>query len=281
VLLLAIAGVATALSGGVARAAGDDPTGVPPTPKGEIHDDAPEAIVVESPGGPTHEIHHGGPGRHGRWTCHYYLVGGIDGSDAPGPRFDLGPVNPRAGDPVDLHCVNDDGLIVYDEIFVFDPAEPLARLDLPARAADEARRLLAIAAPTVRLSPPATVPQLVGVQTWLWIDDPWVPQQASATLDGVTATVTATPTTVTWALDDGTSVACDGPGTRYDDSRPAAEQSTDCSLVFGRAGRSVLHATVRYATSWTATTGDGEALEPVTRTTDVPVDVVEAQALIR
>ncbi len=40
-------------------------------------------------------------------------------------------------------------------------------------------------------------------------------------------------------------------------------------------------ATVTYATGWTATTGDGEPLDELTRATTVAVTVVEAQALIR
>ena len=253
----------------------------PPKPDGHIVNHSPEAIVVSSPGGPTYEIHHHGPSRHGRWECHYFLVGGIPGSDAPTPLFRQGPITPKPTDPVFLDCFDESGLTAYQEIFVFDPAAPLGQLDVPARAAEEARKLLVIAPPTVRLSPPSGAAQLVGVSTWLWVADPWAPIHASATLGGVTATVTATPRSVTWDAGDGTTVTCHGPGTPYDTARSPATQHSDCTITFQRRGARSLSATVTYDTGWTATTGDAEPLDAVTRSTAVPIDVVEAQALIR
>ena len=253
----------------------------PPTPGGQILNNSPEAIVVSSPGGPTYEIHHHGHDRHGRWDCHYYLVGGVPGSDAPTPLFSQGPINPMPKDPVFLNCVDENGSQAYQQIFVFDPANPLAGLDVPARAADEARKLLVIAPPAIRLSPPVGSSQLVGVPTWLWIDDPWTPIQASATLDGVTATVTAVPQSITWDLGDGTSITCEGPGTPYDTTRSPADQRSDCTFTFQRRGPRTVTATVTYVTGWTATTGDAEPLDAITRAAAVPVAVVEAQALIR
>ncbi len=207
------------MSSGRAFAAGDDPTQTVPTPRGEIVNNTPEAIVVSSPGGPTQEIHHRGPNRHGRWECHYYLVGGDDRGFEPTPLISQGPIDPVPHTPVALRCLDENGATAYLQIFVFDPAEPLGLLDVAGRAADEALKDLLIAAPALRLSPPVGATQLVGVPTWLWVDDPWTPRQASATLDGVTATVTATPTSVIWDLGEGDTVTCPGPGTAV---RPGA-----------------------------------------------------------
>lgn len=259
----------------------DPDSNPPPKPGGTIVNQTPEAIVVTSPSGPTYEVHHHGKNRHGRWECHYFLVGGDDGGFEPTPLFSQGPITPAPQDPVALQCVDENGDQAFLQIFVFDPANPLGPLDVPARAADEAIKLLVIDPPTVRLSPPVGVPQLVGVPTWLWVDDPWVPRQASAMLGGVTATVTATPMSVTWDLGDGSTVTCPGPGTAYDPSRSPGDQHSDCASTFQRRGSHAVTATVTYATGWTATTGEAEPLDEITRATTVAVDVIEAQALIR
>ena len=237
--------------------------------------------MVTSPGGPTYEVHHHGPNRHGRWDCHYYLVGGDDGGFAPTPLISQGPITPVPKDPVFLRCLDESGIQAFQEFFVFDPANPLGPLDVPARSADEAIKLLLIDPPALRLSPPVGTAQLVGVPTWLWVADTWVPRQASATLGGVTATVTAVPRSIAWDLGDGTVVTCDGPGTPYDPARSPADQHSDCTFTFQRRGPRSVTATVTYETGWTATTGEAEPLDDITRATTVDVAVIEAQALIR
>ena len=163
---------------------------------------------------------------------------------------------------------------------MFDPADPVPGIDDPAQAAANAERLLPLLPPAIGLSPPIGARQLVGVPTWLWVAGPWRPLRASATLGGVTSTVTATPTTATWTLDDGSSVTCHGPGTPYDPRRPAEAQHSDCTHLFEVAGHFNLTATVTYRVTWTSSTGDAGGLGPVTRASTVPVVVDQAQALI-
>ena len=110
--------------------------------------------------------------------------------------------------------------------------------------------------------------------------DPWQPLQASATLDTVTSTVVATPTSLTFTLDDGTSFSCDGPGTPYDPTRDPADQQSDLHPHLRASRPVVVTATVTYTTTWTATTGAGGDLDDLTRTTTIPITVEEAQALI-
>jgi hypothetical protein len=105
----------------------------------------------------------------------------------------------------------------------------------------------------------------------------------------VTATVFATPVEVTWDPGDGSDpVTCTGPG-RGSAPEPGGEDAT-CAVVYahrstagsaGADGTWPLTATVTWAVRWEATTGTGGVLEPVTRTTTVPVRVVEAQAVLR
>jgi hypothetical protein len=250
-----------------------------PTPGGTVVNGTPEAIVVVGPTGVLHEIDHPGAGRSGTWTCHYYpTTAEVQPTDI---EIDATtPIVPKAGQVVGLECWDDSGALAHSAIFVFDPADPVPGIDDPAQAAANAVKQLRLAAPTIGLSPPVGSVQLVGVATWLWIADPWRPAHASATLEGVTSTVTATPVSVTWQRGDGTTVICAGPGTPYDPDRPADDQHSDCSTLFEVAGSYALTATVTYRTSWVATTGDTGALAAVSRTSTVPVVVDEAQALI-
>jgi hypothetical protein len=267
---LATTAVAQAENGG-----GDN--GPPPAPSGTVHEGSPEAIVVSGPGG-SHEIHRSGGNRHGQWTCHYYAVFGT--TEPFGADVLAGPVTPQAGQPIYLECRDETGGTPVSEVLIFDPADPMAGLDAPERAADQARKLLPLSPPAIELSPPVGVAQLVGVPTWLWLGDAWHPLQASATLDGVTSTVTARPTSVSWLLGDGTTVRCDGPGTPYDTNRSPDGQQTTCSHTFEQRGQFAVTATVSYETTWAASTGDGGALDPVARSATVAVTVDEAQALI-
>ena len=122
--------------------------------------------------------------------------------------------------------------------------------------------------------------QLVGVPTWLWVTD-WATRQATATLDGVTATVTATPLRSTWsAHPSGTDVTCDGPGTAYDPARAPDAQTSTCTMLFETAGTEQLTVTVTYAITWSASTGERGELDPLTRLGARGVVVDQAQALI-
>ncbi len=235
------------------------------------------AIVVEGPTGPLRTIRHPGPGRLGQWTCHYEAGGGTGvGSTAAGTV----PISPARGQLVDLSCADDTGALVYDRTFVFDPADPLPGLDDPAQAAAQALSTLDLPAPTLSTSPPLDSSQLVGVPTWLWLSD-WTTRRATATLDGVTATVTATPLRTTWTADpSGAHETCEGPGSPYDASRPPDAQTSACTMLFETAGTEQLTATVTYAISWSASTGDGGPLDPLTRTATRAVVVDQAQALI-
>ena len=72
-----------------------------------------------------------------------------------------------------------------------------------------------------------------------------------------------------------------------DPSRPASGQSSDCTHTFSQSSRRAasgtytVTATVTYDVRWEATTGVGAPLEPITRTTSLPIRVEEAQAVIQ
>jgi hypothetical protein len=135
--------------------------------------------------------------------------------------------------------------------------------------------------PRPRTAPPPTAKQLVGVRTWLWVDPAdWQPMSATATIVGLSATVTAQPKKVIWTMGDGATVICNGPGTPYKPTVPDSEQSSTCSHTYQHDGTYTVRATIVWAVSWTATNGQGGTLPNVQRSTEFPLTVEQRQAII-
>ncbi len=158
----------------------------------------------------------------------------------------------------------------------------------PVVLAERARRELAVPEPEVHSSPGWEHPRIVRVPVWLWVPpESWVALSTTASAAGVSATVTATPVSVTWVMGDGGEVVCDGPGTVYNLEVPYEHQSTDCSYTYVKTSRArpdkayTASATITYEVTWSAAgaTGGG-ALGPITRTTRFAVKVAELQALV-
>lgn len=146
----------------------------------------------------------------------------------------------------------------------------------------EAVDTLTIAFPSPSTSPPADFQQLVGLRTWMWIDEVgFEPISATASIPGLSVTATASPTQVVWDMGDGSeAVVCDSPGTPYDTALADDQQSTDCSHLFQVAGDYTAHATVTWTTEWSATNGAGGTLPGIERSTTFGLDVIERQAVI-
>lgn len=198
----------------------------------------------------------------------------------------LPATNPVAGNHYLLYCKEaGTGSVVVDQYVQYNPGVTPQVLVDTARQRAEAQ--LDPPDPTMRTNPPAG-DQLVGVPTWLWIDDPWQPVSATATVGPVSSTVTATPRDVRWDLGDGNTITCDGPGRAYDLTKDPASQQSDCahtythrSTVRGPSAAYGLRATVTYGVTWTATTGQNGNLGTISRSSTVNLIVREAQALIR
>jgi hypothetical protein len=181
------------------------------------------------------------------------------------------------------------GAATGDDIstFVYDPADPApAPVPPPAElVALEAAQQVPLVAPHPRTSPP-DADLLVGLPTWLWIDPAaWQPFTATAAVPGVSVTVTATPTRVVWDMGDDEQVTCSGPGTPWD---PAGgdDQRTDCSYTYrwvsAHRPDGVYHAsaTVQWAVTWGASTGETGTLADASRTTALDLTVTERQAVV-
>lgn len=155
----------------------------------------------------------------------------------------------------------------------------------PAQLAQDALRALPLELPSVGTNPAPGEEQLVRVPTWLWIDD-WGPRSATASVPGVSVTVTAVPQSVTWDMGNGDAVTCAGPGVAYDRSRPSREQSTDCSYTYQHSSvsqpgeRYRTAATVTWGVSWSASgVNGGGDLGVLERTSQFSLRVAEAQSL--
>jgi hypothetical protein len=213
----------------------------------------------------------GNAGGSGSVVCRLYdVVGAID------PSFWIGVGNEAAslqeGMPYWLVCT--DG---YINVIIYNPADIIDAGTLARRAFNE----LPLLYPRPRTAPPVTAKQLVGVKTWLWVDPAdWVDQSATASIVGLSATVTARPSKVIWKMGDGTTVTCNGPGTPYNNSRPDNEQSSDCSHIYQHDGIYTVLATIVWTVSWTATNGQGGVLANVQRSTQFPLTVEQRQAVI-
>jgi hypothetical protein len=212
------------------------------------------------------------------------------------PVGDGDPVGRQPGSPVDwsvglveddwyfLHCTNADGVVVREGWRQWTPADAQT---LATELAYEAARELPIPYPRPALSPAIGTDQLVGLTTWLWIESgTWRPLDATAAVPGLSATATATPTTVTWDMGDGTTVTCDGPGTPYNAAIGDDAQSTDCSHTYIHTsddqadGAYAATVTIEWGIAWTATNGQAGTLPSTSRTTTFSVPVTERQAVV-
>ncbi|MHB1548774.1 MAG: hypothetical protein ACYCX8_08565 [Acidimicrobiales bacterium] len=150
----------------------------------------------------------------------------------------------------------------------------------PVMVAEQAAKTLGLTSPVIEMAPPDGHPQLVNVATWLWVSPAgWHPLTATASAGPVTTTATATPTKVVWDMGDGSAVTCDGPGTPYDPSSPAA--TTTCSYTWSTAGTFTVTATTYWSVSWSATgaAGGGSLGVQAGPAAEVTVHVVQSQAI--
>lgn len=111
-----------------------------------------------------------------------------------------------------------------------------ARAASVLQAALTAEALLKLPKPALMSSPgpAAEVPKVVNLPTWAWVPAAdFVPLSATASLPGVSATVTATPYAVNWVWGDGSRSRCTSPGTPYPaGTKSPASRSPDCGHTY-------------------------------------------------
>lgn len=233
--------------------------------------------------------------------------GSSGGSSAPSPytyerQYLAGPCVPIEGEPQgrlyrDMRTDTSTGETVEvaagcERLSAPTPAAPAgggapAPAPSPGALATQAIQRTPLPAPQIAMSPGGSIPLLVNLPTFLWIDPAqWRPQTASASAGGVTSTVTATPERVVWDMGQGDSVTCDGPGIPYVPSLPDDAQPSTCKFTYpassARTGDRTftVRATIEYHVTWTASgAAGGGDLGISRRSSTISVRVAELQAL--
>jgi len=145
-----------------------------------------------------------------------------------------------------------------------------------------------IPTPEIQIAPntvggisPATI---VNLPTWLWISGAvWHPVSASVTVGGLTASVVAQPTSVTWSMGNGALLNCNGPGTPYNYYISAELQQTNCSYTYTNVFTdSVVNLTaiIHWTVTWSATNGDSGSLSPLSTQSTIPVHIEQIESII-
>lgn len=158
------------------------------------------------------------------------------------------------------------------------PTTPGALVDPTPDLVAQAMASIVIDVPAVELSPPHGGTQLVGVPVWVWSTN-HEPVSATASIPGLSATLTATPGDVQVDLGDGTGFTCSGAGIPYDESASYKGQHSDCSGAYDEHGRYTLTVTVVWSLTWVATNGQSGTLPPIIRSTALDLAVQQAQAV--
>ncbi len=166
------------------------------------------------------------------------------------------------------------GIVIIPEGNEVDP-EALALDALATASIDQ---------PPISTSPPADRRLYTQVPTWLWLDgDWWQGYAATASAGRVTSTVTATPVATDWEPGDGDQLTCRGPGVEW--RRGLPDSATYCSHTYRHSSANrdgdafTLGVTVRFEVTWTSNTGQGGALQVITRSASRSVQVGEIQAV--
>ena len=143
-----------------------------------------------------------------------------------------------------------------------------------------------------RIRPPIPVPAtappfddvIVKAQTWLWLEAyPWMPIEDSDSQGGISVTVRATPTLATWAMGEGTSVTCAGPGTPWtpgaDDADSYCQYAYADSSAITQSGTFAGSVTVTWEFEWWEDGTYRGVFGTIEPSTTFAVDVDEIQAI--
>jgi hypothetical protein len=257
-------------------------------------DKASSAVFVDQQQAAVHRvpIKSGARGGARQWICRFYHgvspeVPAYYQGDDGGWKSINDAVTPKKGGGYDLVCT-ENGVEVYRNTVVYDPGNPAAMLGQDgdiAAAIDQALAQVRAVSPVLRTSPPIDHRQLVGVQTWYWIDA-WDPAHHGNEVAGYRVAVDATPTALVVDPGDGTPpVTCSaGTARAWVEGGP---KTSACGHTYSRKGRFTATVTLRYDdVRWSVTDPsgnpfDGGTLAPITGQATAPIVVGDAQAVIR
>jgi hypothetical protein len=159
-------------------------------------------------------------------------------------------------------------------------------LPAPGALAKVAVKYLRLPDPVIRSSPAPGALQLTRLPVWLWVAaNAWTPQSKTAQVPGEAVTATATPVSAAWAMGNGTTVTCKGPGTAYTAPDNPSAASPTCGYTYDRSsagqpgGAYRVTVTITWDITWAGTGGAGGALAPLQTVAAGEFRVAESQAL--
>ena len=159
----------------------------------------------------------------------------------------------------------------------FTAVEPLPTT--PARAERNAP------APSIQMSPDPSTGAVLGVATWLWVDN-FAPTEPLFLSNGsVSVLARLFPKLVIWDLDDAPGgdlsdvVRCDGAGVPWSTTTPVA---TACTYSFRHRGAHHVTATIWWSVMYfDSVTSQLRELDPVTSSATVDIAAVQLDTVIR
>ncbi|MGW6195217.1 hypothetical protein ACWF0M_03625 [Kribbella sp. NPDC055110] len=160
-------------------------------------------------------------------------------------------------------CVHEQG-IRFVTRWIWLPGRPDTVVVDPVTLVYEAIGEMHLAPPLVKTAPAPGQIGLVNMPVWLWVtksENTWGPIVRSASVPGLTVTVTAHVKAINWSMGDGTTVRCEGPGTPYDKS-VGVKASPTCGHRYVKTSQKLpsckypVNAIAQWDITWQSSLGD-------------------------
>jgi hypothetical protein len=148
--------------------------------------------------------------------------------------------------------------------WIWLPGRPDTVVVDPVTLVYEAIGQMQLAPPLVKTAPAPGQIGLVNMPVWLWVaktENTWGPIVRSASVPGLTVTVTAEVKAINWSMGDGSTVRCEGPGTPYDESK-GVKGSPTCGHRYVKTSEKLANckypvtAVAQWDITWQSTLGD-------------------------
>ena len=120
----------------------------------------------------------------------------------------------------------------------------------------------------------------VGYPLWLWADGPTRTGPVTDSAGGLSVSLNARVSSLTFKMGDGTTVQCSGQGTEWTRAVKPGSESPTCGHSYTKpslpAGRYEVTAVASWAVSWTAGGQSGVIDVPVVSTRELPVGELQS-----
>lgn len=123
----------------------------------------------------------------------------------------------------------------------------------------------------------------VGYPLWLWADGPTEVGPVSDSVAGLSVSLRAEVSSLTFRMGDGTTVSCDGAGDKWTEAVEPGAKAPNCGHTYTKPslpkGSYAVAALTNWAVTWTANGQSGVINVPAAQATELPVG--ELQVLVR